>query len=635
MADGTMMEVVQRVGQTAWDVAAALLDGSSAADVSVSRAVLARRLDLASRAVVASVAVELGDGSEAWAELREGQTAWEAAGAFLDGLGKVFDAPQRAAVAERLDAVDPRPSIASVEVELEDGTSAWAELRGGQLPWDVAGSFIEEQRPILGLFPGVCRLALADRLHGSLPRSYSGRYGTDFFTKVDRGRVARARVIVPGLPAYNRKIIESREQRPMISRVEAPLPDGRLGWAEMHEGQTAWEAAGTLFESLGWFAGDLDDLWEDRATLADKLDPSWRPVVARTEVQLADGATETVEMLWGQTAWEATEAFLRTFGRGAAVAELDPSAVADLLDADDVRPVVARVETEMADGTMGWVEMRGGQSAWVVAEAFLDRSGWDRGADRGLRRASLAKSLTEAWTASATAGDGVYGSVSGAVHIAGESFAYAGALPEGAPWVACVLTTPDAADRRRWVRETLGRHVPVVFLVGRGGEEEGDTLVFDVEERYSNPRSSPSVKVIGCMEAVLRHRPETQFVLKVDHDTALDFAELRREAEALLSPIYLGKMFVDALPFRQSGHKHFLSYDDFALDVLPPYALGAAFAVDVEAARRLMDEALGERVFLQEDYWIGVLAEKAGIRPTHGWFWMWGDQPPPLLAHLP
>ena len=299
------------------------------------------------------------------------------------------------------------------------------------------------------------------------------------------------------------------------------------------------------------------------------------------------------------------------------------------------RPVVAQVETELADGTMGWAEMRGGQSAWAAAGSFLDRTGRDRvGVDWGLRRASLAGSLTEAWTAATTVGDGSYGSVSGTVEVAGESFAYAGTLPEGAPWVACVLTTPDAADRRRWVHETLGRHVPVVFLVGRGGVEEGDTLVFDVEEWYLNPRSSLTVKWFGCMQAVLRHRPETRYVLKVDHDTALDFAELRREAEALVSPVYLGKVHFDAPANRSPKHKHFVSRDDFVLDFFPPYAIGHAFAVDLEAARRLLDVAQGERVFLQEDYWVGILAEKAGIRPTHGWFWMRGDQPP-LPAQSP
>jgi hypothetical protein len=158
--------------------------------------------------------------------------------------------------------------------------------------------------------------------------------------------------------------------------------------------------------------------------------------------------------------------------------------------------------------------------------------------------------------------------------------------------------------------------------------------VFDVEEWYLNPRSSLTVKWFGCMQAVLRHRPETRYVLKVDHDTALDFGELRREAEALVSPVYLGKIHLDASPPRNPRHKHFVSRDDFAPEVFPMYTAGFAFAVNLEAARRLLDVAQGERVFLQEDYWVGILAEKADFRPMHGWFWMRGDQPP-LPAQSP
>jgi len=625
---GARVEASMREGQRPWDLAGAWLEELrvEGADAPWGQAELTRRLDVARRPVAARVEVELGDGRREWAELREGQTAWEAAGAFLDGLGGVDGAPGRAVLDGLLDAADPRPVVARVEVKLGDGTSAWAEMREGQSAWAAAGAFLGEARARHGgVGVPASRVDLARRLHGDL-RSL----------QIPPAGFSRRSRISDDVHVLNRYLLGRLSRRPTVARTEVPLPDGTLGWAEMHEGQTAWEAAGAFFEGLGWSAGELDDLWDDRVALADELDPSWRPVVARTEVGLADGAAATAEVLWGQTAWEAAESFLGKVGRNAVGAGLDAATVADWLDAEDVRPVVARVETELADGTMGWAEMRGGQSAWAAAGSFLDRTGRDRvGEDWDLRRASLAGSLTEAWTAATIAGDGSYGSVSGTVEVAGESFAYAGTLPEGAPWVACVLTTPDAADRRRWVRETLGRHVPVVFLVGRGGVEEGDTLVFDVEERYSNPRSSLTVKWFGCMQAVLRHRPETRYVLKVDHDTALDFAELRREAEALVSPVYLGKIHLDAIPIRDPKHAHFFSHDDFAPEVFPMYTAGFAFAVDIEAARRLLDVAQGERVFLQEDYWVGILAEKADFRPMHGWFRSFPDQPPPPPSHLP
>jgi len=299
------------------------------------------------------------------------------------------------------------------------------------------------------------------------------------------------------------------------------------------------------------------------------------------------------------------------------------------------RPVVAQVETELADGTMGWAEMRGGQSAWAAAGSFLDRTGRGRvGEDWGQRRASLAGSLTEAWTAATSVGDGSYGSVSGTVEVAGESFAYAGTLPEGAPWVACVQTTPDAADRRRWVRETLGRHMPVVFLVGRGGETLGeeDVLFVDVEERYSNPRSSLGVKVFACLKAVTRHRPETRFVLKVCDDVELDVAALQLDAERVTSPAYVGRRLIFESVHRDPLNKSYISRVDFPRDRFPPFMQGHAFVLDAPAASAMVDAVANDLVLLQDDYWIGIIAERVGIPAVPSTFEMLGDRGPPFFS---
>jgi len=138
------MEVVQRVGQTAWDAAGACLGKLrvEGADAPWGQAELTWHLDVAGRPVVSRIAVELGDGRREWAELREGQTAWEAAGGFLDGLGGVDGAPQRAVLVDLLDAADPRPVVARALVAHKDG---WAPVvqRQGVFAWRVASSISE------------------------------------------------------------------------------------------------------------------------------------------------------------------------------------------------------------------------------------------------------------------------------------------------------------------------------------------------------------------------------------------------------------------------------------------------------------------------------------------------------------
>jgi len=87
--------------------------------------------------------VDLPDGTRAWVEMREGQTAWLEAWAFVDRLeGEGIEAPDWIEVAELLVASDRREVVARVEVEMPDGTSAWAEMRDGQTALVAAESFL-------------------------------------------------------------------------------------------------------------------------------------------------------------------------------------------------------------------------------------------------------------------------------------------------------------------------------------------------------------------------------------------------------------------------------------------------------------------------------------------------------------
>ena len=186
----------------------------------------AEKVDL--RPVLARVEVELPDGTKAWAERREGQSAWEAAEAFIEGLGDRSEevAHVRAKLAGLLRAEDWEDVVASVVVNLPDGTRAWAERREGQSAWEAAEAFIE------GLGVG---------------------YG-------DMG--------------HNRDSLawqlEAVDIRPVLGELWAGLPDGTKAWVMLREGQTAWEAAGVFLDGV---RGRHVEVAYSRTSLAERLPP--------------------------------------------------------------------------------------------------------------------------------------------------------------------------------------------------------------------------------------------------------------------------------------------------------------------------------------------------------------------------
>ena len=148
LPNGARVELTRNVGKTyvdAWEAAGAFVEGLGRehGEVGHLRAEVAGWYGAGDwREVVASVLVDLSDGARAWVEMREGQTVLEAR-ALVEGLeGGSSEAPDLIEVAELLVASDRREVVARVEVEILDGRSAWAEMREGQTTWEAAENFL-------------------------------------------------------------------------------------------------------------------------------------------------------------------------------------------------------------------------------------------------------------------------------------------------------------------------------------------------------------------------------------------------------------------------------------------------------------------------------------------------------------
>lgn len=214
--------------------------------------------------------------------------------------------------------------------------------------------------------------------------------------------------------------------------------------------------------------------------------------------------------------------------------------------------------------------------------------------------------------------------VTGMVTVFGETFSYEGYIPD-APWVILVNTVASAFKRREWFRSIA--EAPVMFVVGDDTGEgtskilqrmrsemdrHRDILVIDVREKYSEPKSSLARKVWTGLSALLKHAPSMQFALKMDHDSWLDFKVMRQEVERLTSPIYHGKIIRNQKTRNKTWHRHYAPYHK---QKYPDFNSGQGYALDRLFIRKALRAPFK---FNFEDVFVGIIAEKIGVQPTHG-----------------
>ena len=189
--------------------------------------------------------------------------------------------------------------------------------------------------------------------------------------------------------------------------------------------------------------------------------------------------------------------------------------------------------------------------------------------------------------------------VNGHVSLQANMYRYVGYLTCDT-WVAGVLSAPNDVEQRNWFRKT--QNGSYVFLIGShstGGilhstnlaidqahelktemSEHQDIVIFGLREQYNQ---SLTQKVQGFFQVVLQQCPETQFVIKTDHDVWFDFNNVRREVEELDSPVYYGNVLTNQAVYKDTQSKY---YDPiFPGDTYPPYVSGWGYVLDRAAVQ--------------------------------------------------
>lgn len=216
--------------------------------------------------------------------------------------------------------------------------------------------------------------------------------------------------------------------------------------------------------------------------------------------------------------------------------------------------------------------------------------------------------------------------------------------------VILITTAPDHAVQRAAIRHTwcaasaraereaggddeidaLSHHFQCVFLIGstdnattkRSIDAEmaayGDIAKGSYVDSYRNLTS----KVLAGFHWCVRHCGP-RFVLKTDDDCFVNVAVLLRLiAMQGDDDVYVGKVFsspADTLVIRNARNRWAVSERDYPPVYYPPYASGIGYLLSHGAMRRILAESRRVPAFPNEDAYIGVLADQAGVAPTNSY----------------
>nr|KAG5714720.1 hypothetical protein BaRGS_000208 [Batillaria attramentaria] len=164
--------------------------------------------------------------------------------------------------------------------------------------------------------------------------------------------------------------------------------------------------------------------------------------------------------------------------------------------------------------------------------------------------------------------------------------------------------------------------VRLVFLLGRPPSEEtkrqveaesgkfDDLVVGDFIDSYVNL----TLKVLHGLRWAVRHCPQAGYVLKADDDTFVNL------------PLLTTFLLERGRPNSAYGHVYFtsrvvrkgrwaVSNTDYPLENYPPYLSGTAYALSLDAARKIVEASDRMPLIPIEDAYVtGVLAVVAGVR---------------------
>ncbi|XP_035658380.1 beta-1,3-galactosyltransferase 1-like [Branchiostoma floridae] len=198
-----------------------------------------------------------------------------------------------------------------------------------------------------------------------------------------------------------------------------------------------------------------------------------------------------------------------------------------------------------------------------------------------------------------------------------------------------------ATIRETWGNATsiMGYKLTTLFVIGRTDDSNlqrklveesqtyGDLVQMDSYESYENL----TLKTISALKWTSINCKQAKFVMKTDDDMFVNYPRLVRilaeySQTAGQENLMLGCVVSWAFPERTPGKKWYMDPSIFPHWLYPSYCIGAGYVISSDVAHKLYMTSLKVPVVQIEDVYLGMCAEKAGIKPqNHPEFSCWKD----------
>lgn len=154
--------------------------------------------------------------------------------------------------------------------------------------------------------------------------------------------------------------------------------------------------------------------------------------------------------------------------------------------------------------------------------------------------------------------------------------------------IACfVISSPHNVGERHAVRQTYGKLMKPLFVIGRADNETmrlvfseallfNDIIIEDFHDSYVNL----TIKTAFAMKHFLRHFSGSSYFLKIDDDVYLNVDNLKRLLQGgLAKDAIIGRSVTYLKPHREKNSKLYVPYWLYEEEEFPPYHDGPAYLI--------------------------------------------------------
>ncbi|XP_068243648.1 lactosylceramide 1,3-N-acetyl-beta-D-glucosaminyltransferase A-like [Palaemon carinicauda] len=167
--------------------------------------------------------------------------------------------------------------------------------------------------------------------------------------------------------------------------------------------------------------------------------------------------------------------------------------------------------------------------------------------------------------------------------------------------------------RAEWNDQDLYRRTPQEYINDENVLHK-DIVQGNFKEHYHNL----TYKHVMGLQWASRYCPTAKYIIKMDDDIVVDLYQFRDRLKTRYPEkrnLILGLLQVDSKPVRNKKSKWYVSETEFPADYYAPFMSGWAYAMTLDAARAIVEEAAKQPYFWIDDVHVtGTLAERVGVK---------------------